>query len=240
MLGLKHTEAQAEVVFSGNFEEKIKYLHQIDRELMTVKTNANLAFNQKDLKEYMSDLVNEEKLLEAFKLLQYCLKARLKHNAVMILYYSYYNNESGLSDEIENFKYFGAEMISFYEDLEKKNKSKIQLEFNGKGETQIHLAARHGNSMDVEFFVRIFGDKANPERKKKSRLFGGSAELQRLTFMTPLHEALQNEHHECVELLTKDFPSSISEDLKEISKLQKKVYTKSNYFNHLELSELSI
>ena len=206
--GLKRTEHQADLIFSADFERKIEHMQYIHRNLLEVLTNAKEAFDRDSLKEYMTEMVKEKKLLEAYKLLQFSLRARLKHNAVMILYYSHCDKPKYFSEEINDFKSFCIEMTKFYEALESKNKSKIKLEFDKNGESQIHLAAKHGWAIEVEFFIRIFEENANPERKKISRLFGGTEELQKQAFITPFHEALRNKHLECLNLLEKSYRSS--------------------------------
>ena len=203
-------------MFSKDFDGKLEYIQHIHKDLMKVETNAQVAFDQNELKEYMSELVKERKLLEAYKLLQFTLRARLKHHAVMTLYYSYYGKQNDFGKEIENFQSFSSGMTKFYERLEEENKSKVMIEFDkNSGETQIHLAARDGHAMTVEFYVRIFGEKANPERKKISRLRGGTEELKKLTYLTPMHEAIDNSHFDVFEILARN------SDIKFLKKLSK-------------------
>ena len=204
-------EVLSDLMFSKDFDGKIEYIQLIHSDLLNVEKNAKMAFDKKELKEYMSELVEEEKLLEAFKLRTFILRARFKHHAAMILYYTYFNKQNDLEKEIEDFKSFGSEMTKFYEGLEMENKSKIKLEFDKNGESQIHLAAKNGHAISVEFYVRIFGEKANPERKKIRWLRGGTEELKKLTYLTPMHEALDNGYLDVFGTLAK---KSASEYLK--------------------------
>merc|ERR1719468_839320 len=114
-------------MFSKDFDGKIEYIQLIHSDLLNVEKNAKMAFDKKELKEYMSELVEEEKLLKAFKLRTFILRARFKHHAAMILYYTYFNKQNDLEKEIEDFKSFGSEMTKFYEGLEMENKSKVML-----------------------------------------------------------------------------------------------------------------
>ena len=201
-------------MFTKNFDGKIDYIQRIDKDLLNIEIDAKVAFDINELEEYMSELVNEGKLLEAYKLLQFSLIARLKHHIVMFLYNSYFGKQYDLGKEIKDFQMFISEMTKFYEGLENENKSKVQLEFDANGETQIHLAAKYGHAISVQFYTRIFGDKANPERKKIPRLKGGTVKLKKLSYLTPMHEALNNGYLDIFATLAK---KSDSEHLKKFS-----------------------